>query len=266
MSTCVYKLICTANKRFYIGSAIDFAVRKRRHLRDLRAGTHINVFLQRTFDKYGEAAFKWKVIRVNTLEEARALEQHYIDKYKDAKRCMNIGRQASGGDNLTNNPRRKEIIASISRGVSKTVAALTEEERKEKWGQPGALNGMYGRTHTDEAREIIRKANLGRTPTNKGVPLSDEQRRKVSEARKGKCVGADNPFYGKHHSVKTKRLMARKAKARCSAPDFIHHQARRVKCDGKVYVSVSEAARQIGCSAGTILFRIKSPNFKYKYL
>lgn len=266
MSVCVYKLICTANKRFYIGSAADFSQRKTRHLRDLRAGTHINIFLQRTFDKYGEDAFKWKLINVNTLAEARALEQHYIDKHSQSKRCMNIGKSASGGDNLTRHPNKKAIVKRIAKTLRAKVAALSEAERKEKWGQSGALNGMYGKTHTKEARAKIRKANLGRTPTNKGVPMSEEQRRKVSESRKGKCVGEDNPFFGKHHSTKTKRLLARKAKARCLAPDFVHHQARRVKCDGKVYASVSEAARQLGCVAATILFRIKSPNFKYKYL
>lgn len=266
MSVCVYKLICTANKRFYIGSAADFVQRKKRHLRDLRAGTHINIFLQRTFDKYGEGTFKWKLINVNTLAEARALEQHYIDKHSQSKRCMNIGKSASGGDNLTRHPDKKAIVRKIAKTLRAKVAALSEAERKEKWGQPGALNGMYGKTHTKEARARIRKANVGRTPPNKGVPMSEEQRIKVSESRKGKCVGEDNPFFGKHHSTKTKRLIARKAKARCSAPDFVHHQARRVKCDGKVYASVSEAARQLGCVAATILFRIKSPNFKYKYL
>lgn len=152
MSVCVYKLICTANKRFYIGSAADFAQRKKRHLRDLRAGTHINIFLQRTFDKYGEATFKWKLINVNSLAEARALEQHYIDKHSQSKRCMNIGKSASGGDNLTRHPNKDAIIKKRTETLRAQVAALSEAERKEKWGQPGPLNGMYGRTHTEAAR------------------------------------------------------------------------------------------------------------------
>lgn len=38
---------------------------------------------------------------------------------------------------------------------------------------------------TAEAREKMRQAHLGKSPANKGIPMSEEQRKKVSEATKG---------------------------------------------------------------------------------
>lgn len=46
----------------------------------------------------------------------------------------------------------------------------------------------------------------------KGTPfhtLSDESRKKISNARKGKFLGEDNPFYGKTHSDETKEKLSK---------------------------------------------------------
>lgn len=229
MSICVYKLLCTRNGRFYIGSTVDFRKRKRKHLSDLRNGAHNNIFLQRTFDKYGEDAFKWKGILVDTKEEARELEQHYIDKYMLDKRCMNIGKTASGGDNLTRNPRKRSIVARIKKTLRQRIAHMTEDERKDKWGHPGATNGMHGRTHTPEARAKMSAANKGRVHLHRrGVPLSEETRRKLRESRLGRFTGADNPFYGRTHSDKVKAALSSKAKER-HANGFRPSNVRRVR-------------------------------------
>lgn len=50
---------------------------------------------------------------------------------------------------------------------------------------PATDSPMRGRHHSQETRNILRVANLGKSPSNKGVPLTDEQRRKCSEAHKG---------------------------------------------------------------------------------
>ena len=42
-----------------------------------------------------------------------------------------------------------------------------------------------------------------------GVP-SKETRKKISESRKGKCVGIDNPFYGRKHTEETKKILKEK--------------------------------------------------------
>jgi hypothetical protein len=44
-------------------------------------------------------------------------------------------------------------------------------------------------------------------PWNKGQPLPDEVKAKISVSRKGKCVGEENGFFGQHHTKKAKRLI-----------------------------------------------------------
>lgn len=60
--------------------------------------------------------------------------------------------------------------------------------------------------------EHISTHNKGRVPWNKGVPGTDEFRKKMREV----CLGENNPFYGKHHTEETKRKLseANKGKTR----------------------------------------------------
>ncbi len=45
-----------------------------------------------------------------------------------------------------------------------------------------------------------------------GKKRSIEDRQKISESRKGKCVGTENPFYGKTHTEETLRKISEKKK------------------------------------------------------
>ena len=48
------------------------------------------------------------------------------------------------------------------------------------------------------------EARKGENNHNYGKPMSDEQKRKLSELLKGKRCGIDNPFYGGCHSEEAK--------------------------------------------------------------
>ena len=68
----------------------------------------------------------------------------------------------------------------------------------------GIENGMYGKTHTLEARKKISEARIGKPSWNKGKHFSEETRKKMSESRKGKCCGKKHPMYGKHRTEEEK--------------------------------------------------------------
>ncbi len=59
---CIYKITNIVNKKTYIGSAIDFNRRKRRHFNLLRKNSHHSIKLQNSFNKHGENNFIFEII------------------------------------------------------------------------------------------------------------------------------------------------------------------------------------------------------------
>jgi hypothetical protein len=70
----------------------------------------------------------------------------------------------------------------------------TEEDREKKSKEMmGTKNNFYGKTHSEEIKELLSKCR-------KGKKLSEEGRKHLSNIRKGE----KNHFYGKNHSEETK--------------------------------------------------------------
>lgn len=68
-----------------------------------------------------------------------------------------------------------------------------------------ALNMYYNRP----AEELIFLTKSEHSSLHmKGKPKSEESKKKMSEAKKGKCSGENNSFYGKRHSEKTKKKIS----------------------------------------------------------
>ncbi len=80
---CVYKIVSEINNKFYIGSALDYIRRKKRHLSDLQNNKHHSILLQRHYNKYGINDLSIEIIE--TVPNGNSLlirEQHYIDTLK----------------------------------------------------------------------------------------------------------------------------------------------------------------------------------------
>lgn len=255
----VYRL-CTQDGDVYVGSTNNLNQRLMDHRSSLRRGVHRNSRLQKA---YNNGSF----ISVTTdecasREEAFALEQKFIDCLPE-EALLNIGLGTIGGDNLTRNPDRDKIIDKMTRSVNERFASLTPEERRVRYGKPGDRNGMYGRTHTPETRELIRRKvctpeNIAASRARRlGVKVGEETRRKISEFAKTR-TGEKNPFYGRHHTEETRRRLAEMNKGN------IPTNACKVEIDGIQYVSLTEAARQLGVVPATILYRLGSKNPKFE--
>lgn len=72
----------------------------------------------------------------------------------------------------------------------------------------GEKNWMYGKTHSDEVKQIISKRF-------KGTSLTDEHKKKISDA----ISGENHPLYGKHHSEETKQKLREVNKNRIFTPE-----------------------------------------------
>lgn len=58
----IYKITHTDSGKFYIGSSINLPDRWMRHRKDLKAGRHHSLYLQRTWDKYGPSRLEFSVL------------------------------------------------------------------------------------------------------------------------------------------------------------------------------------------------------------
>ena len=79
-----------------------------------------------------------------------------------------------------------------------------------------------------------------------------------------KRTGQNNPFYGKHHSKKTKDKLSEN-----KLNKYNGNQNKPIIINGIVYLSLSKASKATGISLTTIRWRVLSKNKKftnYKYL
>lgn len=121
-----------------------------------------------------------------------------------------------------------------------------------------------------EAKEIELIARYDSTNREKGYnhelggnalgKTTEETRRKISQSRKGKCVGEKHPMYGKHLSEESRHKIskANRGKSRTRTEEHCHRLS-EVRCKsivcvetGVTYRSGLEAEEQTGISRGNI--------------
>lgn len=80
MGSGIYIIINLVNRKFYVGSAIDFNRRWYSHKHALRANKHANLHVQNAWNEYGEGNFEFKTIE-DVLDKSQLIvrEQHYLD-------------------------------------------------------------------------------------------------------------------------------------------------------------------------------------------
>lgn len=58
----IYKITCTKNNEFYIGSSLNIDERIYQHRCDLKLNRHHSAYMQRCYNKYGLKAFKFDIL------------------------------------------------------------------------------------------------------------------------------------------------------------------------------------------------------------
>ncbi len=92
---CVYKIVNTVNNKIYIGQTMRGELRWKEHLKDLRNGYtgRWNPNLQADFNKFGEDAFEWSIIKEYPKDRKllENKEEQLIEQYeKEDKQLYNI--------------------------------------------------------------------------------------------------------------------------------------------------------------------------------
>lgn len=220
----IYFIQNNVTNKTYIGSSIDIDRRLRDHFTKLRCGKHVNIHLQRSFDKHGEGAFTKGVCEiVENVDNLLAREQVWLDSHGDMNIALKAGstlgwkasdetrlkmsEARSGEKNPMFGKKRPEIAEMVRR--LKTGVKLTEEHKR-KCSE--ALKGNRGPWDNPEsaARVIaaIKLANTGRV-------LSDERKQQISRQMKGRVVSEETKE--KHRAASLGRTHTEETKARIAA-------------------------------------------------
>jgi len=266
MISCIYSITNIANNKKYIGSTKNFNTRIKQHLYNLRHNIHINIYLQRSFNKYGESSFVFDIIEiVDDISNLLEREDFYITalNVKNYTYGYNLA-NASGGDIISNHPNNAIIREKLSNTMKTKWVNMTNETRN-KWIElhTGSNNGMFGKKHSLETKEIIKTKLTGRklsdkTKTCMKQSFTNIRRLQLSELAKQK-TGALNPFYGKQHSNKTKELISKKNKER----NFIPPNKKPFIIDNIKYESLQDASNKLNISTTVIRWRLLSKNPKF---
>lgn len=167
----VYCIKSNINDKVYIGQTKNFKGRILDHKCKLRNRYHCNKLLQEDYEKYGESNFTFKVLDTCTTRlEAKKLETFYINKFggKDSGYVYNMQDLVGYTDNKSKHIPSKGFLGHKHTQESKMKTSKTLKELYDKGLMPsppklfGERNGFYGKTHTDEVKQLISKAQLGK--------------------------------------------------------------------------------------------------------
>jgi len=266
----IYKITNTKNGKFYIGSSVNIQKRWNAHKRALRKNKHENILLQRSWNKYGEEYFQFEIIE--ETNDVLLQEQHYLDELKpyDPKIGFNIGKQATGGDNLTNHPDKENIITQIKQTCKTRYANMSEEEKQQRSNAvKGDKNPNFGNKWNAKQRKRMSKYMTGRKHSAKTIELisnntkqmwqNEESRKKLIEAR----TGEKNHFYGKKHSEESLNKIRLKKLSQLYEKPIEEMNCNIVKIKNKIYVGIEFAAIMSGISQNTIRYRCNNNKEKW---
>lgn len=151
----VYVIENTVNGMVYIGSSGNIVVRWANHRHRLNGGRHESAYLQRAWNKYGSAAFTFRVIVITAAAGRRVAEAVTMRAY-GRERVYNSMEPSDGSSVMTHSAETKRRIGAKS----------------------------LGHTLSEDARRRISEARRGK-------PLSVEHRAKLSAAKKGRRLPAE---------------------------------------------------------------------------
>lgn len=269
----IYKIINIKNNKFYIGSSKNLEKRWKIHLSNLKRNKHVNCILQRAWNKYGEDSFIFQIVEDCSVEKLFEREQYYIDELKPK---YNIGLNAFGGDNLTNNPNRKNIIENIVIGLYKRYQNMSDEEKlKRSENLKGDKNPNFGNNWTEEMKEQARQRTIKYFIENENYKkgkkhneiFGEEKSKEISEKMSkfaSTRFGEKNSFFGKCHTEEFKENARKRRKDK-----YFGEQNIPFTIDDKEYKSLGVASKELNIPLTTIRWRIKSKNKKfenYKYI
>lgn len=226
----VYKITNHINGKVYIGQSINIKVRWKDHINSLNRGDSSCTLLQRAWNKYGQENFSFEVLELCNKDMLDQIEIKYIELYDSCNKGYNIESGGNANKHLSEETKRKIGNANRGRKMSKETLQKMSESRM------GEKNPMYGQTHSEEARKKISKAHKGKP----GHPTSDETKELIRRANVGRIV-----------SYETRKKISESAIGRTA----YNKNLRQVYCVelNKIFKTPSDAGKELNIRSSNII-------------
>lgn len=182
---------------------------------------------KKALEKYGEENFYRDIILICNSEEELNNAEYDLSVFFNVVESKNWYNLVLGGGTSRGWHPSKETRTKISEKAKERFSDPTQHPMYGKHNLQGKDNPMYGispKERMDEetyAQWYEKHKQYWENPATKGKHIwadkphpnlgkhmSDEQKKKISEARIGKYTGEDASFYGKHHTDETKQKMS----------------------------------------------------------
>jgi group I intron endonuclease len=196
----IYAIFNDINGKLYIGSAVDLRVRMRRHIWQLKNGSHHNYHLQKAVTKYGINSFIFCVIEYCEPEKLIERENYWFTQFDFKSQLYNSCPTAGSALGIKRSEETCRKLSKANKGRT-----FSEEFRKQN------SERNKGKIIPEETRRKISEAN-------KGKMFSEEHRRKLSEAAKQRkysedyCKKISERNKGFKHSEESRKKMSESKK------------------------------------------------------
>jgi len=167
MKTGIYNIRNIINNNIYIGSASNLKNRWNVHKHKLSNNKHVNIHLQRAFNKYGSENFIFEVIEYVDKYNLIIREQNWIDFFQPEYNIRKVAHNNTGvkwsdesRKNASDRMKNKEPWNKGKKGISEE----TRIKMKDAWSrrrENGVDKPMFGKKHNNLSIEKISGENNG---------------------------------------------------------------------------------------------------------
>jgi len=211
---CIYCAISPSNKKYY-GYSINFKGRKAGHIKCANKG-NIGRFYN-AIRKYGPENFIWIIVEEFKKNDKVELKKIMCEREiywitLDKTYLPEFGyNMTKGGDGRVGVPHSKESKEKLSKSLKgrkfseETKKKMRESAKGRKMSEEQKQQIRKTLTGKKQSKETIEKRskslkgiyhwwNVGKAPPNKGIPCTEETKRKISESSKGQKRPKDENY------------------------------------------------------------------------
>lgn len=163
----IYMLTNKLTGDIYVGQSIDLRKRFLNYFNLSYLSRRNELIICRAILKYGYSNFSVTILEYCDKCDLNVREQHYFDTLNPDYNIQKIAGGSSKG--LILSKETKDKISKALKGVyvgdkaywyGRTMSAVTKEIMSSK--RKGELNPLYGKSHSEESKELMRQKALGR--------------------------------------------------------------------------------------------------------